>query len=191
LPHIKVAGATATGTHGSGDCNGNLSTAVAGLELITASGDIVWFARGEAGFDGMPVGLGAFGIITRVMLDIEPTFDVRQDVFMDLPWETVLANFDTVSSAADSVSLLTKWSDPAVSRMWLQTRLREGRPLEVTAAHLGAAPAPLDNISIGLDDPSARLTPCGGVPGPWSERLIALHAIPRACRPLRPHRRIP
>jgi alditol oxidase len=59
LPHIKVAGATATGTHGSGDCNGNLSTAVAGLELITASGDIVWFARGEAGFDGMPVGLGA------------------------------------------------------------------------------------------------------------------------------------
>ncbi len=171
LPHITVAGATATGTHGSGDRNSNLSTAVAALELITASGDIVRISRGEAGFDGMAVGLGAFGIITRATLDIEPTFDVRQDVFMDLPWDVLLTDFDAVSSAGYSVSLLTKWSDPAVSRMWLKTRLGNGSPLAVTAAHLGAMPAPADKVSFGLDDPSARLTPVGGVPGPWSERL--------------------
>ena len=38
LPHISVAGAVATATHGSGDANGNLATAVAGLELLTAAG---------------------------------------------------------------------------------------------------------------------------------------------------------
>src|SRR6202167_483907 len=41
LPHISVAGACATGTHGSGDGNGNLSTAVVAMEMVTANGDIV------------------------------------------------------------------------------------------------------------------------------------------------------
>ena len=39
LPHISVGGAVATATHGSGDANGNLATAVAGQELVTASGE--------------------------------------------------------------------------------------------------------------------------------------------------------
>src|SRR5690348_10891925 len=37
LPHISVAGACSTGTHGSGEKNGNLSTAASGLEIVTAS----------------------------------------------------------------------------------------------------------------------------------------------------------
>src|SRR5215471_18379455 len=36
LPHISVAGATATGTHGSGIHNGNLSTSVRAIEFISA-----------------------------------------------------------------------------------------------------------------------------------------------------------
>jgi alditol oxidase len=170
LPHISVAGAIATGTHGSGDANGNLSTAVAGLELVTGSGDVIHFRRGDEGFDGIVVGLGAFGIVTRVTLDVEASFDIRQDAFIDLPWETVLSNFDAVSAAAYSVSLLTKWNDTAINRMWLKTRLFDGRPLKVAAEHLGAKPA-INLISSSLDDPTARLNPFGGVPGPWSERL--------------------
>ncbi len=73
LPHISVAGATATGTHGSGDRNGNLATAVAGLEIVTASGDLVEIKRG-----------GAFGIVTRVTLDIQPSFEMLQDAFAAL-----------------------------------------------------------------------------------------------------------
>ncbi|HXB43753.1 MAG TPA: FAD-binding protein, partial [Puia sp.] len=38
LPHISIAGATATATHGSGNKNGNLSSAVAGVELVNAKG---------------------------------------------------------------------------------------------------------------------------------------------------------
>src|ERR687894_1648091 len=41
LPHISVAGAVATATHGSGDTNGNLATAVARLELVTPEGEVV------------------------------------------------------------------------------------------------------------------------------------------------------
>lgn len=91
LPHISVAGAIATGTHGSGDRNGSLATAVAGLELVTATGDLIQVCRGEPGFDGIVVGLGAFGIVTRITLEIEPTYQVRQDAFAGLPWTAVVS----------------------------------------------------------------------------------------------------
>jgi FAD/FMN-containing dehydrogenase len=41
LPHISVAGACATGTHGSGDHSGNLATAVSALEVVTADGEVI------------------------------------------------------------------------------------------------------------------------------------------------------
>lgn len=171
LPHISVAGATATSTHGSGDKNGTLSSAVAGLELVGCDGDMVCISRGGDGFDGMVVGLGAFGIVTRVTLDIQPTFDVRQDAFVDLPWPRLLSGFDEISAAAYSVNILTKWSEANVGRLWLKTRLVDGLPLEVTAGHLGAV-ASLEHLTVvGADDLSSRLNPFGGVPGPWSERL--------------------
>jgi xylitol oxidase len=163
LPHISIAGAIATGTHGSGDTNGNLGTAVAGLELVTATGDLMHVRRGDADFDGMVVGLGAFGVVTRVTLDIQPTFDTRQDEFVALPWAAVLSNLDAVMSAAYSVSLMTSWSGDAVNRMWLKTRLVDGEPRHVTAAHLGAIAA-----AASADD--TNLNPFG-VPGAWSERL--------------------
>ncbi len=169
LPHISVAGATATGTHGSGDRSGNLSTAVAGLEMVTASGDLLRIRRGEPGFDGMVVGLGAFGIITRMTLDIEPTFDMRQDAFIDLPWATVLSRLDEVTSAAYSVSLMTRWSGDTVDRLWLKTRLVEGEPLDVSASHLGATATEHVSAS-GRAAAQERLNPFG-IAGPWCDRL--------------------
>ena len=170
LPHISVAGAIATGTHGSGDTNGNLSTAVAALELVVASGDLIRVDRGTADFTGMVVGLGAFGIVTRVTLDIQPSFSVRQDAFIELPWDTLLGNFDAVFSAAYSVNVLTRWNEATVNRLWLKTRLTDRQPATVEVPHLGAIPAPPTVISSGADDPATRLNPFG-VPGPWSERL--------------------
>ncbi len=169
LPHISVAGATATGTHGSGDRSGNLSTAVAGLEMVTASGDLLRIRRGERGFDGMVVGLGAFGIITRMTLDIQSTFDMRQDAFIDLPWTTVLSRLNEVTSAAYSVSLMTRWSGETVDRLWLKTRLVEGGPPDVTAEHLGAAATEQVSAS-GRAAAQERLNPFG-IAGPWCERL--------------------
>jgi xylitol oxidase len=168
LPHVSIAGATATGTHGSGDGNGNLATSVAGLEIVTAGGDLIRIQRGEPGFSGMVVGLGAFGVVTRVALDVELSFEIRQDAFAGLPWTGLLANFDTIMAAAYSVSLMTMWTESTVNRLWLKTRLVDGEPSQVTAAQFGAsAAAPASPGAINVDD---SLTPFGA-PGPWSERL--------------------
>jgi alditol oxidase len=94
LPHVTIAGAVATGTHGSGDRLGNLATAVATLEIVRATGDVITIRRGDPGFDGMVVALGALGIVTRVILDIEPAFTMRQDAFEGLTWATLLAELD-------------------------------------------------------------------------------------------------
>ena len=51
LPHLSVAGAVATATHGSGDANGNLATVVSGLELITADGSMRTLRRDTGGED--------------------------------------------------------------------------------------------------------------------------------------------
>jgi xylitol oxidase len=169
LPHVTVAGAIATGTHGSGDRLGNLSTAVAGLEIVTATGDVVTIRRGDSDFDAMIVSLGAFGIVTRVTLDIQASFDMRQDAFEGLSWDMALSNFDAVMSAGYSVSLMTMWSPPTVIRLWIKTRLISCEPEKVSAVHLGASPA--DQATVNTAPDAVRRLTEFGVPGPWSERL--------------------
>lgn len=170
LPHISVAGAVATATHGSGDANGNLATAVAGLELVTADGSILTARRGDADFDGMVVGLGALGIVSRVTLDIEPAFDVAQSVFEDLSWEQVLENFDQVTSSAYSVSLFTDWSGPTLGHAWLKNRTDAEPAGAGMDSFFGGVPAtqarhPLPGVS------GSNCTQQLGMPGPWSDRL--------------------
>ncbi len=118
LPHISVAGAISTGTHGSGDKNGNLATAVSGLEFVTASGGVVRLSRKEDGdtFRGAVVGLGALGVITKVTLDLQPTFQARQYVYENLPMKEWTEHFETIESSAYSVSLFTDWQRQAVQR---------------------------------------------------------------------------
>lgn len=168
LPHISVGGATATGTHGSGDANGSLSTAVSGLQLVMADGDLVDVDRSTPGFDGMVVGLGAFGVVTRVTLDIRPTFDVRQDAFIGLPWDRLIEDFDAIMGSAYSVSVLTMWSGDTVDHLWLKTLVAEGGPADIDATHLGAVAAPSAEL---FDEQPTNMTVFGGVAGPWSERL--------------------
>ena len=76
LPHVSVAGACATATHGSGSKNGNLSTAVSALEIVTADGEVVTLSRQKDGerFPGAVVALGGLGVVTKVTLDVQPTF---------------------------------------------------------------------------------------------------------------------
>jgi xylitol oxidase len=170
LPHISVAGAVATGTHGSGDRNGNLPTAVAGLELVTADGSLVTVRRGDADFDGAVVALGALGVVTRVTLDIEPTYQVRQDVYENLAWATLGDHFDEITSVAYSVSLFTNWSDIGINQVWLKSRVDAGSTIAGEPSFLGATLAatqlhPLPDVS------AESTTEQGGVPGPWWNRL--------------------
>jgi alditol oxidase len=166
LPHISIAGAIATGTHGSGSCNRILSAAVAGLEYVDADGELRHARRSDPGFDGMAVGLGAFGIVVRVTLDIEPSYLVRQDVYAGMSWDRVLADLGSVMSAGYSVSLFTDWSGESL-QAWVKRRLAEpedATPEKLFGAHRDLGPprladAPVDNLTVH------------GVAGPWSKTL--------------------
>ena len=167
LPHISVAGAVATGTHGSGDRNGNLARAVSGLELITADGSLRTIVPADAEFDGAVVSLGALGVVSRITLDIEPTFEVRQDVYQGLTWPNLLDHYDAITSRAYSVSVFTSWTGNDVGTVWLKSRTDAAAPPQEL---YGARRAPADVHPLP-GQPSESTTPQGGVPGPWIDRL--------------------
>ena len=167
LPHISVAGAVATASHGSGVTNGNLATAVRALELVTSTGEVVTAARGDADFDGMVVGLGALGAVSRLTLDVEPAFDVRQRVFEGLGWAALAEHFDAIMAAGYSVSVFTRWGESVGD---VRIKSRTDVPEQVGDDLFGAVPATGERHPIPGLDP-APSTPQLGRPGLWSDRL--------------------
>ena len=172
LPHISVAGAIATGTHGSGIHNGNLATAVAGLEIVTADGQIVHLTREKDGdqFLGAVVSLGSIGVVTRVTLDLQPTFQVAQSVYRNLSFDPLRQHFDEIFGSGYSVSLFTDWQNHRATQVWIKRRLAAGDKNEWQPEFFGAKLAkeklhPIDN------HPAESCTEQQGVPGPWFERL--------------------
>lgn len=172
LPHISVAGACSTATHGSGDGNGNLATAVAGLEFVTAAGDVMKLSRTRAPevFEGAVVGLGALGVITKVTLNIQPRYMMRQDVYENLPLDELKQHFDAIVSSAYSVSLFTDWQKQRLNEVWLKSRLDEGKFFAAPREFFGAKAATRNLHPIAELSPE-NCTPQMGVPGPWYERL--------------------
>lgn len=168
LPHISIAGAIATATHGSGDANGNLATAVRAVELLTSDGELLTVARGDADFDGVVVGLGALGIVTRLTLDVEPAYEVRQRVFEGLSWDALHEHLDAITASGYSVSVFTRWGE-TVDQVWIKSRVTDA-PEQERDELFGAVAATVDRHPIlGLDP--VNCTPQLGVPGPWSDRL--------------------
>jgi xylitol oxidase len=170
LPHVSVAGAIATATHGSGRGLGNLATSVERLELVTSNGELRSLRRGEPDFPGAVVHLGALGALTRVTLRVEPAYEVSQEVFEDLGWDALARHFDELMAAGDSVSVFTSWGEVA-GLAWVKRRC--DRPLAGGVwgpAAFGARPATGQLHPIPGGDPSA-CTPQLGAPGPWHERL--------------------
>jgi alditol oxidase len=171
LPHISVAGACATATHGSGVKNGNLASAVSALELVTANGEIMNLSREKDGelFNGAVVSLGGLGIITKVTLDIQPTFQVRQDLFQDLPLQSLKDHFDDIMSSGHSVSLFTDWQNQNISQIWVKRRVEKDTK-DMDKDFYGAKAAtknlhPITRLS------AENCTDQMGVAGPWYERL--------------------
>lgn len=165
LPHISVAGATATATHGSGLALGNLATAIRALEFITPTGELETVSQGDTDFAGAAVALGALGPISRVTLAVQPSFQVRQDVFVDLDWNTLLAETRPIFESGYSVSVFTNWADEN-ARIWVKTRLDQSEtvPDELFGAQR-------EKVQIKVLEGEDNMTQQGGVPGPWSERL--------------------
>ena len=167
LPHISVAGAVATATHGSGVTCGNLATAVAGLSIVTSSGEIIKTSRGDPDFDGLVVGLGALGAVTRITLDVQPAYEVKQRVFEGLSWKVLYDHFDEITSCGYSVSNFTRWGQTN-EQVWVKSRTDQ--PDRVEGDLFGAVAAMVDRNPIFELDPTS-CTPQLGRPGLWSDRL--------------------
>lgn len=166
LPHISVGGATATATHGSGNANGVLTSAVRGIRFVTADGEVRDVRRGDDDFDALAVGVGAFGVVVSLTLAVQPTYRARQDVYRDVTWDAALGAFDDITGAGYSVSVFTRWEPELLGDVWVKTRLdRDDDP--VPDALLDGARFVEANPLEGLPD----LTQLGGVPGPWLARL--------------------
>ncbi|MFJ4254571.1 D-arabinono-1,4-lactone oxidase [Microbacterium sp. NPDC090003] len=173
LPHISLAGAVATGTHGSGDAIGSLASAVRALTIVTPAGETRELHRSDAEFDGAVVSLGALGAIVDLTLDVEPTYDVAQHVFEHPSWDAILTDLEAVTGIGTSVSIFSTWQHTDVAdQIWVKQRLPEAREAarESLFESLGAEAAASKRHPILGVDPVA-CTEQLGVPGPWFERL--------------------
>ena len=172
LPHISVAGACSTATHGSGEKNGNLATAVSALEILTAGGDLVKLSRKSDGqvFRGAVVGLGALGVITRITLDVQPAYAVRQYVYENLPLAQMKDHFDAIQSSGYSVSLFTDWQKQRVNEVWIKSRVGDGKAFAAPPEFFGAKLASR-NLHPIAELSAENCTEQMGVPGPWYDRL--------------------
>ncbi|MGW1951183.1 D-arabinono-1,4-lactone oxidase [Streptomyces sp. NPDC001920] len=166
LPHISVAGSVATGTHGSGVGNGPLATSVRQVELITADGSALTVGRDDRRFGGAVTSLGALGVVMALTLDLEPSFDVEQYVFTELPLDGLdPAVFETVMASAYSVSLFTDWRAPGFRQAWLKRRTDQPLPGFPWAAPATEKMHPVPGM------PAVNCTEQFGVAGPWHQRL--------------------
>ena len=163
LPHISVAGACATGTHGSGDGNPCLAAAVTEYELVTAGGGLVTMPHDAA------VGLGRLGIVTAVTLRTQPAYDIQQVVYDDLPMEA-LEDLDGVFGAGYSVSLFTRFRRPVFDLAFVKRRVDPAAPWTPPDTWLGAVRAPEQRHPVP-GEPAEHTTLQDGLPGAWHSRL--------------------
>lgn len=168
LPNITIAGAVVTATHGSGDANQNLAAAVAAIKLIGPKGDITTLRRGDADFEGAVVNLGALGIMSELTLDVVPSFDVRQNVYLDLPVPALIDHVDALMARAYSVSIFTRWQGTTADLVWVKSLDGADTPVEVIHG-ARAATSPSHPIP-GMD--GSVCTGQMGIAGPWHERLF-------------------
>lgn len=171
LPHISVGGSCSTGTHGSGVKNANLSSQVRELEIVVADGSVVKLSRGrDKDFQGAVVSLGALGLMTKLTLDLQPTFMMRQNVFESLPLVELQKHFDEIMSAGYSVSLFTDWTKESMNEVWIKSIAEDSSNGHQQPEFFGAHAA-THNLHPIAALPAENCTEQMGAPGPWYERL--------------------
>ena len=181
LPHISVGGAVATATHGSGMKNGNLATAVRGIEFVAADGSVHTMTREKDGdrFAGTVVGLGALGVVTHLQLAVQPTYQMTQIVYRDLHFSELEHHLADIMGAAYSVSIFTDWQEAKASELWIKRRVDQGGAAEPPETFYGAQLAK-EKLHPIAGKPAEACTDQLNVPGPWFERLphFKLHFTP-------------
>ncbi|MGH3238034.1 MAG: D-arabinono-1,4-lactone oxidase, partial [Streptosporangiaceae bacterium] len=177
--------------------NQNLAAAVTAQQIVTADGDIAELRRGDDSFPGAVVHLGALGVVTHLVLEVVPSFDVSQRVYEDLPLEVLDDHFADIMASGYSVSLFTDWRAPRLTQIWIKQRLdgdpttsaspaSRARPTPPSRPTSPARPTPPSPVTeapwfAARPAPAARNPVPGappenctgqlGVPGRWFERL--------------------
>jgi alditol oxidase len=174
LPHISVAGACATGTHGSGTANRTLGGAVRAVEFVDGTGAQIRLARDPNGqdteFNGSVVAVGALGIVTELTLDLVPSYDVRQDIYLGLALDRLEDHFAEVMASAYSVSLFLDFKAEVIDKVWQKRLVPAGDTWQPEAEWLGAQLATVPQHPVP-GQPADSATPQLGSVGPWNERL--------------------
>jgi alditol oxidase len=171
LPHISVAGACATATHGSGIKNESLASAVRAVEFVNANGDLISVSREKNAeeFYGAVVNLGVLGIMTSLTLEIQPAFNMKQYVYEEMPVNELGKNFETIMSEGYSVSLFTDWSSSYINQVWIKTKDGSGAFQDMGTFYQGRAARmdlhPLKGLS------AEHCTSQLGITGSWYERM--------------------
>jgi L-gulono-1,4-lactone dehydrogenase len=123
-----LAGATSTGTHGTGGTAAGLAAQLAALELVTGTGEVVRASARENAdvFDVARVGLGALGILTSLTFHVEPLFVVEAHE-QPMAWDEALDSYDAMTAAAHHVDMY--WfphTDQTLVKQNLRTDLDPG-----------------------------------------------------------------
>ncbi len=124
-PQFTVAGAIATGTHGSGLHIQNLAADVSMLEFMLPNGTTVVYDRSTPELlEGVRVHLGCLGVVTRLTLDVVPYFEVSAYRYDDVPLETAIESLPDVFQDCDSLSIWTSGfgTGPGAGLAWMTYR---------------------------------------------------------------------
>ncbi|WP_200171972.1 D-arabinono-1,4-lactone oxidase [Tomitella cavernea] len=161
-----LAGAIATGTHGTGAAFGGLATQVVGLEIVTATGEVVTCSaeRNPTLFEAARLGLGALGVITTMTIACRNAYVMHAEERPE-PLDAVLSDLERIRTSVDHFEFYW-W--PHTHRVLTKrnTRLPGATPLR-----------PVGRIRGYIDDELLSNTVFGGI-NAVSTRVPAI--IPRA-----------
>lgn len=147
-----LAGATSTGTHGTGGTVASLSAQLVGVELVDGTGTVRTIDADHEPelLDAVRLGLGALGILTRLTVRIEPLFTLAAHEF-PLRWSEALGRWDEIVAAHDHAEFY--WF-PHTTRILAKTNDRTSD-----------SPEPLPRWRTWLDDEFLSNTVFGWVNG--------------------------
>lgn len=95
-----LAGALATGTHGTGGRLLGIASAVRALTLVTPNGSVHDLQAGDELFEAARINLGALGVVTEVEVECVPAFRL-QATEGPMPIDDVLGDLDAFVASAD------------------------------------------------------------------------------------------
>ena len=144
----SIAGATSTGTHGTGITLGNIATQIESLKIMRADGREITASKEENPdlFEGGRIGLGALGILTEIGLNVVPSFRLKAQRGK-MGFDECLAQTDTLIRRHRSFELY--WlphTDAMLTKSWDLT--------DEAATHNGMkryfTESVLENLAFGL-----------------------------------------